>query len=232
MKKQSLFYNIICVLALTACSSSTRYVISGTVPEDLNGKYIYMLRNGNFRYGERNTNLDSAWVENGKFRFIGNVEGNAVRFISTSQQAFTFILEPGEIMFDITDEMSLKGTPLNDELTQYRKALKGVEEKYREINEAVKADPAFVKTERFRTMNEEARQMKKGICTSVIVKHKDNALGEYVLREWLISCQKLEEFDTAYDLLERRPVDFGPLKGDIMRWEEVCKSMPGMMGTH
>lgn len=32
MKKQSLFYNIICVLALTACSSSTRYVISGTVP--------------------------------------------------------------------------------------------------------------------------------------------------------------------------------------------------------
>ena len=165
MKKQSLFYNIICVLALTACSSSTRYVISGTVPEDLNGKYIYMLRNGNFRYGERNTNLDSAWVENGKFRFIGNVEGNAVRFISTSQQAFTFILEPGEIMFDITDEMSLKGTPLNDELTQYRKALKGVEEKYREINEAVKADPAFVKTERFRTMNEEARQMKKGICT-------------------------------------------------------------------
>ena len=112
MKKQSLFYNIICVLALTACSSSTRYVISGTVPEDLNGKYIYMLRNGNFRYGE-----------------------------------------PGEIMFDITDEMSLKGTPLNDELTQYRKALKGVEEKYREINEAVKADPAFVKTERFRTMN-------------------------------------------------------------------------------
>lgn len=229
MKKQSLFYNIICVLALTACSSSTRYVISGTVPEDLNGKYIYMLRNGNFRYGERNTNLDSAWVENGKFRFIGNVEGNAVRFISTSQQAFTFILEPGEIMFDITDEMSLKGTPLNDELTQYRKALKGVEEKYREINEAVKADPAFVKTERFRTMNEEARQMKKGICTSVIVKHKDNALGEYVLREWLISCQKLEEFDTAYDLLERRPVDFGPLKGDIMRWEEVRKSMPGLM---
>ena len=231
MKKQSLFYNIICVLALTACSSSTRYVISGTVPEDLNGKYIYMLRNGNFRYGESNTNQDSAWVENGKFRFIGNVEGNAVRFISTSQQAFTFILEPGEIMFDITDEMSLKGTPLNDELTQYRKALKGVEEKYREINEAVKADPAFVKTERFRTMNEEARQMKKGICTSVIVKHKDNALGEYVLREWLISCQKLEEFDTAYDLLERRPVDFGPLKGDIMRWEEVRKSMPGMMFT-
>lgn len=42
MKKQSLFYNIICVLALTACSSSTRYVISGTVPEDLNGKYIYI----------------------------------------------------------------------------------------------------------------------------------------------------------------------------------------------
>lgn len=42
MKKQSLFYNIICVLALTACSSSTRYVISGTVPEDLNGKYIYV----------------------------------------------------------------------------------------------------------------------------------------------------------------------------------------------
>ena len=73
--------------------------------------------------------------------------------------------------------------------------------------------------------------MKKGICTSVIVKHKDNALGEYVLREWLISCQKLEEFDTAYDLLERRPVDFGPLKGDIMRWEEVRKSMPGMMFT-
>ena len=62
-----------------------------------------MLRNGNFRYGERNTNLDSAWVENGKFRFIGNVEGNAVRFISTSQQEFTFILEPGDIMFDITD---------------------------------------------------------------------------------------------------------------------------------
>lgn len=62
------------MLALTACSSSTRYVISGTVPEDLNGKYIYMLRNGNFRYGERNTNLDSAWVENGKFRFIGNDE--------------------------------------------------------------------------------------------------------------------------------------------------------------
>lgn len=222
---------VICSLLFAACSPSARYVISGTVPEDMNGKCIYMLQNGNFRYGESNTNQDSAWVENGKFRFVGNVEENAVRFISTGRQAFTFILEPGEITFDITDEVSLKGTPLNDELTRYRKALKKVEKKYQEINEAVKADPTFVKTERFKTMNEEVRQIKNGICAPVVTKHKDNALGEYVLREWLISCQKLEEFDAAYDLLGRRPVEFGPLQGDIRRWEEVRKSMPGMMFT-
>ena len=121
---------VICSLLFAACSPSARYVISGTVPEDMNGKCIYMLQNGNFRYGESNTNQDSAWVENGKFRFVGNVEGNAVRFISTGRQAFTFILEPGEITFDITDEVILKGTPLNDELTLYLKALKKFEKKY------------------------------------------------------------------------------------------------------
>ena len=62
---------VICSLLFAACSPSARYVISGTVPEDMNGKCIYMLQNGNFRYGESNTNQDSAWVENGKFRFVG-----------------------------------------------------------------------------------------------------------------------------------------------------------------
>lgn len=222
---------VVCVFVFFACSPSTKYVIHGIAPEEDNGKYVYMLRNGNSRYGEFNTNQDSALVENGCFQFTGKIAGDSIRFLSDGKRVVTLIVEPGEITCDISDEMLLRGSPLNNKLTEYNRASQGLTEKYSKLFQKLSTDTSVGRTERQEVLLRERLRERSALCGPIVKNNQDNSLGEYVLWDWLNFCETIEDFDTAYDLLGCRPVNYGPLKGQIMRWGEMRKTAPGQMFT-
>lgn len=225
--KLSLFYSIICVLALTSCSGmSGRYVIEGTAPEEMEGRYVFMLRNGNFRYGEGNKACDSALVENGHFRFTGNIAGDSIRFISGANRAVHFILESGVITLDLSDPSKLGGTPLNDALGKFEQDYEKMNREYNEKYMKWQDEGGDMEQ-----LTREGRQARTDFFAPLVRANKDNSLGEYALEHWLLSITEVADFDRAYAELGCRPVNYGPLKGWIMRFEELRKTAPGAMFT-
>lgn len=220
-------------LLLVACGNPTKYTITGTAPAECEGKYVFMLRHGNFRYGERNSNCDSALVENGKFRFEGNIVGDSIRFLSNSNKVIDVILEPGNITCDLSVDGSQGGTPLNEALGDFVRKEKEMLGKENETVRPLMADTTLSAAEKEKRMNafkEECRKTRKALYEPLVKQNKDNALGEYVLRQWLITLMGdgVEAQEEAYACLGSRPVGYGPLKGDLMVLDELRRSAPGM----
>lgn len=126
--KKMLFILVCVALTATACQKG-KYTIKGTVDDpSLNGVYAILqthLPNG---YVE----IDSCLVCDGKFTFMGEVDGNATADIvfrddrEESPYIFFFVLEPGTIHVDhfhkYDMDVTLGGTPLNDALNAYIQA--------------------------------------------------------------------------------------------------------------
>lgn len=219
-------------LLLVACGNPTKYTITGTAPAECEGEYVFMLRNGNFRYGEGNSNCDSALVENGRFRFEGNIVGDSIRFLGCANQMVHIILEPGDITCELGVDGSQGGTPLNIALAQYEKQAKESSAKEMATYQAIMGDTTLSKAEQEAWMNaftEERRAERKAFYAPLVTQNKDNSLGEYILREWMITLiGQVEAQEEAYACLGSRPVGYGPLKGDLMVLEELRRSAPGM----
>ena len=107
---------------LCGCSgkeSSTAYVVEGSVADSsANGKTVYIMRYDDNRL------IDTAVVENNRFRFVGNVDTAAFCRIDITPQEFgNFILEPGNITVNLKNyKEPSEGTPLNAEMVCVAKA--------------------------------------------------------------------------------------------------------------
>lgn len=218
-------------LLLVACGNPTKYTVTGTAPAECEGKYVFMLRHGNFRYGEGNRNCDSALVENGKFRFEGNIVGDSIRFLSSSNEVIDVILEPGDITCELGVEGSQGGTPLNVALSEYKRTAQEMQAKEMAAYQAIMGDSTLSQSEkgsRLDAFSEKCRAERKAFYAPLVTQNKDNALGEYILREWMITLiEQVEAQEEAYACLGSRPVGYGPLKGDLMVLEELRRSAPG-----
>lgn len=126
MIKKALFILICVVLATTSFAQKGKYTIKATVDDPtLNGITAYL----QIHHPGGIIELDSCVVSKGNFSFNGEVEGNTtadIVFHEYNQATpffFGFILEPGTLYIDhfhkYDDDVTLKGTPLNDALNAY-----------------------------------------------------------------------------------------------------------------
>ena len=131
--KNSTVIPILAALILAACTSTPKsYIVEGVVPdESYNGKMVYMQPYGTPGY------IDSAFVTNGKFTFTGSADTGMICTLSLDQLLAVIILENGKISVDMAVLESVKGTPLNNELskylTEYLAYEKDLDEKYAEM---------------------------------------------------------------------------------------------------
>ena len=129
MIKKALFILICVVLATTSFAQKGKYSIKCTVDDPaLDGIYaVLQIHLPNDDWG-----IDSCMVRKGKFSFKGEVEGKTTADIvfreyrQESPYLFNFILEPGILHVDhfhkYDDDITLRGTPLNDALNAYFQA--------------------------------------------------------------------------------------------------------------
>ena len=107
--------NLLAALMFATCTSTPKsYVIEGVIPDaSYNNWGVYM-----FDF-ENQYPVDSALVVNGKFTFTGSVDTAVLRRLVLGHHSVIVILESGKISVNLTAPESLKGTPLNDELTKF-----------------------------------------------------------------------------------------------------------------
>ena len=225
-------------LLLAACGAPTAYTIVGKVPESCNGTTVSMLRNGNFRFGESNSLCKSTVVENGTFRFAGNIKDDSVYFLTTGAKAshgvVDFILEPGEIIIDFTHDIAaVGGTPLNDSLQAFKAAEAAMNQRVQEEYNAAMSDTSEGQSQRLAALLESYRQTYKAFYSHYVAANKDNSLGEYALTCWMntFNSRHLEDWTAAHACLGNRPAGYGPLQGLLMQGEALQRTAPGKMFT-
>ncbi|MCO6148993.1 TlpA disulfide reductase family protein [Flavobacterium sp. NRK1] len=101
--------------------ADNQFEITGTVDSSLNGKNVFLEKQGAMGYAS----VDTAKVENGKFAFKGNVTEPELHFIQVDgvNGKAEFILEEGEIDIAVDKDSIFKskktGTYNNEKLSEY-----------------------------------------------------------------------------------------------------------------
>ena len=109
---------IIALMCLSTISCSDQYMLNGsTTVHGMEGKMLYLkvYRNNDF------TNMDSAYVQHGKFVFKGPMDSIVMASLFLGNQSLMpVVLEGGDIEMKIDEvTQSVTGTPLNDTLYHF-----------------------------------------------------------------------------------------------------------------
>lgn len=168
---------------LCGCSGaepSTAYVVEGSVADSsANGKTVYIMRYDDNRL------IDTAVVENNRFRFEGNVDTAAFCRIDITPREFgNFILEPGNITVNLKNYNEPSGgTPLNAEMVRIAKAEDSIRTVLNQTREEYQA--CYTDAAEFR---EHWQLFRSGLQKEIVAKsaelfrtHSDDAVGFYLM---------------------------------------------------
>ncbi|MFZ4457196.1 MAG: redoxin domain-containing protein [Bacteroidales bacterium] len=170
---------------LCSCGSMTNYTIDGVVSnEKLEGKTVYLCK----YIGRELTNLDSTKVVDGKFQFDGTQDTAALRVLRIDDEnvnKLSFILENGDVYATLDSLSSAEGTPLNDTLVVYKKAITPFETEMENLT--TKADQLIQKglmndsvdAALAKTYAEIEKQM-ESVSVHFIERNLDNVAGAYI----------------------------------------------------
>lgn len=154
--------------ALCACGGKNAYTIDGRI--DRTDGTVYLMD------GQRNV-VDSAAVNDGKFRFEGTVETPVERYLSDDPQLFVtmLILEPGKIK--VADAPAgngpkATGTPSNDAAAEYDAVAAALAEEYG-------------RAETTNERREAIRQEFAELARTTVENNRDNYFGAIILARQL-----------------------------------------------
>lgn len=209
-------YSFLLGLMITTNLLADNYKIIGTVDAPA-GTCIHILGHGNFIQGESNWLVDSTHVENGRFEYSGNIDGDASYFVSYSDKAVDFIAEKGTIYIDMTTG-KITGTPANEAFGQYRsqndEIWKSVREKYEEANEKEKLEIlADARKKDFQLSKEYVQNYSKSVLADIVI---------YNFQE--SSC---DEFDALLQIRGDHPFRYRPLIGKKFRNDKKRRTEAG-----
>jgi peroxiredoxin len=123
MKKMFLFLVPMCLLL--ACGPQVNYTINGTVQDVKDGSTVVLARFANFNL----TPVDSVTLQNGVFKFQGNVKPGAyVLQVDTVRSSFMFYIagegEEMDVALDVNNMLnsSITGSAMNEQYAAYSKS--------------------------------------------------------------------------------------------------------------
>lgn len=122
---RKVFYILLVLLCAVGCKPSATMVIRGTAPIECEGLNVYLVPQP-FPKAEQ---VDSTVIRDGRFEF--EVDAAEVRMcdITISRkspvpfQRLLVMIEPGEVEVEIGEVSMGGGTPLNDELAEWKRVL-------------------------------------------------------------------------------------------------------------
>lgn len=196
------------LMLLASCQSDPKFTLKGSdLPEDLNGKYVYMILDED--------NRDSVLVENGAFTFTSSsvdetklwhlISKDAQIQVPVIKEAGDFTLikdETGKFVLDTPKD----GKSLNATFAQFSKemdtTLTPIAEEYRTKYQELskeglsEEETAQLKSE-VEALQKKYMETSNGIARSYYEANKDNAVGATAFMQ--ISFDKDEDFMAAYE---------------------------------
>jgi len=198
--KKVVFSILAVAAALASCGDKNKYTIEGKIPgAEYEGKVVYMLDPK-----VRGVFLDSATVKDGTFKFEGlATDTPLVRTLQIFPRTrpAVVVLEKGNMKLSVdtaTNEVKVKGTPMNDAYADYKEKQKQMFEDAQKMSE--KWDEVDAKGElsldKFKEKEAEEKDFMAKMEDQVSNFVKDNAnngLGEYVFYNdtYYLSPQKM-----------------------------------------
>ncbi|MDD2798632.1 MAG: TlpA disulfide reductase family protein [Bacteroidales bacterium] len=169
------------IIILASCTTQNHYKISGVVSDDkLEGSTVYLSK----YIGRELLNVDSVKVKDGTFTFEGNQDTAMLRVLrmeSDNIDKLPFILEEGEIYTTLDTLSSAEGTPLNDTLMAYQKAVAVLSNKYETIDSKIEElessdSMQSVLTQELKAIESQMEQ----ISVAFIHRNLNNVAGAYI----------------------------------------------------
>lgn len=145
-QKQFVLSTMALALLLTGCKQKGEYAVTGTMPSEMNGKMVHMVRQVNREW----IDVDSAVISDGKFVFEGVADSVSICSLvirNADEKPLSLspiVIEEGEIKLTYADgEATISGTAENDTLQlylnlerQYQEVMNGLVTKYYQLTEA------------------------------------------------------------------------------------------------
>lgn len=182
--------NLLAILSVVfifiSCSSGNNqngFVINGMAPDILNNKMVYLY---DF---DKDRNIDSTLVKNGKFQFTG--EPSNVRLYGTcnfdKEYLVYFIPEAGKITVSLIDQNLLAGTPLNDELVKFNKEYLNLDEQsnleFDNIEEMYAEDPEIL-DQKAQELIEAHTEKTSALNKKYFDANKNNTIAKFIYLVW------------------------------------------------
>ncbi len=222
----------VCASSFAACAQNNMQ-ISGTVPETLNGKYVYLCE----RRGEK---IDSALVSNGqaKLNVAPNQNKYCTVFIPTRPaQNFTVYLDNTPVSFNVTNEgLTYKGSATNNLLNEFDGIMSEHTSRMMKLRDrfmALKQKGEDIPEDSMKAISQESddivnTSMKK--ATELVKSHTDNIAAGYILGN-IYNSLEAEEL-TQILALKGAFRETAEYKKVAQYVESMKKSMPGEAFTH
>lgn len=122
---QRIVYMALVALCMVGCKPSTSMIIRGTAPTECEGLNVYLVPQP-FPKAEE---VDSTVIRNGRFEFVVDAAEVRICDITISRkskvpfQRLLVAVEQGELDVVIDEVSTSSGTPLNDELAEWKRVM-------------------------------------------------------------------------------------------------------------
>lgn len=178
---QRAIYILLLVLCAVGCKPSVTMTIRGTAPTECEGLNVYLVPQP-YPKAEQ---VDSTVIRDGRFEFV--VDASEVRICditisrksSVPFQRLLLVVEQGELEVEIGEVSTSSGTPLNDELAEWKRVMSAAGNRADELRAeiAVQSDEAVIDSLR--------AEMKRGydlagVRTIEIIERNINPLGGFL----------------------------------------------------
>lgn len=221
-------FNLIGISALTilaSCGGNNKYEITATFQDTtMNGEMFYLENN------DSKTIIDSAVVENGVLKFEGVAETVLpVEIKSEKMTTGSFILEPGNMTFDVENQV-MRGTVLNDVWADFRVFGDKTIKEYRAQQKSIIASEAPEKVDSLLNALVEKVQAKLDVVEdSVFAANANNMVGYYVIAESYFD--KKADLDSMLVNASEWTENSQAVQKKLVHFEKLEKTAVGKMFT-
>lgn len=181
-------YTSLVACLLTSCAgkaSQGAYEINGTLPSATlyQDEWMYLVP---LTGGSKTNPVDSVQINNGTFRFTGQVDSVQIKILRVryqlrmALQELLVVMEPGQIQVAIDSTSTAQGTPQNEALQQWKEAKDKHDHALSILMRMEAAKPDSTNLAKLEDLKKTHTQQFTDFNTAFVKEHKGTVVGQFV----------------------------------------------------
>lgn len=181
-------YLALLIVLLASCAGKTvqgAYEINGTLPSATlyQDEWMYLVP---LTGGSKTNPVDSVQINNGTFRFTGQVDSVQIKILRVryqlrlALQELLVVMEPGQIQVAIDSTSTAHGTPQNEALQQWKEAKDEHDHALSIMMRMEAAKPDSTNQAKLEALKKTHTQRFTDFNTAFVKEHKGSVVGQFV----------------------------------------------------